>query len=207
MADNKETIRTRIVERLSELDLSMRKASLDAGLGETAVRDLLRNPDQTPSMKTVIKLARALETTVDWLIHGEERVQFDREKMEEHFIVEAWARLSLSSRMALRKSILAHLIMDAAYGEFWDIGMGFEEIRSLPKTPEEADALRRSADELRKKLTDDEVSSEAFMALASERLRNREKAAEAATQKPKDKAPEDSGNAVRVEIDTEDSEA
>lgn len=48
----------------------MRTASKDAGLGETAIRDLLNNELQSPRLATLRKLAPALETSVEWLTTG-----------------------------------------------------------------------------------------------------------------------------------------
>lgn len=45
----------------------MRAASLDAGMGETAIRDLMRRPDDSPTMETIEKLAGSLNTTAAWL--------------------------------------------------------------------------------------------------------------------------------------------
>ncbi|GEP06451.1 hypothetical protein MOX02_44890 [Methylobacterium oxalidis] len=60
-------IRERITERLKDLNKSMRAASLDAGMGDTAIRDLMRRPTDSPTMETIEKLARALNTTAAWL--------------------------------------------------------------------------------------------------------------------------------------------
>ena len=64
------TLRSRIVERLRLLGLSGRAASEQAGLGESAVRDILQNEDLSPRLVTIQKLAVALETTVEWLACG-----------------------------------------------------------------------------------------------------------------------------------------
>ncbi|MEL6758433.1 MAG: helix-turn-helix transcriptional regulator [Pseudomonadota bacterium] len=187
MEQNKETIRDRILERLEVLDLSMRKASLDAGLGETAIRDLIRNPDQTPSMRTVIKLSAALETSVDWLIHGAERTKVDVDKVDEEMIVEIWARLSTMARMSLRKTMLAHLIMDSAFGEFWDLNVGFDAIRSLPQNEAEAKSARDMALEDFDKFFEDKFG-----------VTSKEVAEWARTKRKKSK---DTGNAVNVDIE------
>ena len=61
------TVRERVQERLTDLKKSMRAASIDAGMGETAIRDLMRRPDDSPTMETIEKLARGLNTTAAWL--------------------------------------------------------------------------------------------------------------------------------------------
>jgi SOS-response transcriptional repressor LexA len=70
-------IRDRIRQRLDELKKSPRKASLDAGLSADAIRGIFRNPDSSPSVGTIEKLAAALETTADWLAFGDEKQVFD----------------------------------------------------------------------------------------------------------------------------------
>lgn len=71
------TLRRRIQQRLDALGLSMRKASLRAGLGTHFVRDLMDNPDQSPKADNLERLAAALETTSEWLLaeRGEEAAQ------------------------------------------------------------------------------------------------------------------------------------
>lgn len=68
------TLRRRIQQRLDALGLSMRKASLKAGLGTHFVRDLMDNTLQSPKADNLAKLAIALETTTEWLLEerGEE---------------------------------------------------------------------------------------------------------------------------------------
>lgn len=65
------TIQRRIRSRLDELGKDMKTASLEAGLGETFVRDLLKR-DRAPSADALTKLARTLETTVGWLTGADE---------------------------------------------------------------------------------------------------------------------------------------
>jgi transcriptional regulator with XRE-family HTH domain len=64
----------RIHERLAALNLSARKASLAAGLGEDGIRNLERaakeRPNQGASIKTIIALSPVLKTTVAWLLEG-----------------------------------------------------------------------------------------------------------------------------------------
>ena len=66
--DNK--VKSRILERLEALGKSRRGASKEAGLGETAIRDLLNNDTQSPRLDTLRKLAPVLEVTVEWLTTG-----------------------------------------------------------------------------------------------------------------------------------------
>jgi lambda repressor-like predicted transcriptional regulator len=60
-------IRERIQERLKDTGKSMRAASLDGGLGADAIRDLMRRPQDSPTMETIAKLADGLQTTPAWL--------------------------------------------------------------------------------------------------------------------------------------------
>ncbi len=51
-----------------EADTNAKKLSLEAGLGETAVRDLLKNRAHSPKLETVHKIANALDIGVYDLI-------------------------------------------------------------------------------------------------------------------------------------------
>jgi phage repressor protein C with HTH and peptisase S24 domain len=70
------TLRRRIKKRLKDLGLSMRAASLKAGLGTHFVRDLLDNELQSPKADNLARLAFALDTTTEWLLEerGDETV-------------------------------------------------------------------------------------------------------------------------------------
>jgi transcriptional regulator with XRE-family HTH domain len=63
-------IADRIDQRLELLGLSMRAASLAADLSESFIRDLRRNPDQSPRVEGLQKLAPVLKTNVEWLMTG-----------------------------------------------------------------------------------------------------------------------------------------
>lgn len=84
-----DAIKDRIRARLDELGLSMKGASQEAGLGETAIRDLLRNENQSPRTDTLEKLAPVLKTTVDWLVSGD-NAESDPGIAE---VVDIWGRL------------------------------------------------------------------------------------------------------------------
>lgn len=60
----------RIHKRLEVTGKSVRKAALDAGLSETALKDLLANKKQSPKIDTLQKLAASLETDPAWLAFG-----------------------------------------------------------------------------------------------------------------------------------------
>ena len=67
---NKQSIISRIKQRLADLGISARAASLRAGLGPDAIRDMERRPDQSPTLNTVTALAWALECAPEWLAYG-----------------------------------------------------------------------------------------------------------------------------------------
>lgn len=64
------TIISRIEQRLAALGISQREASRRAHLGESYIRDLNRNPTQSPRVDDLRALANALETNIQWLITG-----------------------------------------------------------------------------------------------------------------------------------------
>lgn len=64
------SIISRIEQRLEALGISQREASRRADLGESYIRDLRRNPQQSPRVDDLRALADALETNVQWLITG-----------------------------------------------------------------------------------------------------------------------------------------
>ncbi|WP_182417079.1 XRE family transcriptional regulator [Bartonella sp. HY038] len=64
-----ESIFDRINQRLAALDLSPEGASKKAGLTRDYLRTLFRQ-QSSPTVKTLAKLATALETSPEWLMHG-----------------------------------------------------------------------------------------------------------------------------------------
>jgi transcriptional regulator with XRE-family HTH domain len=61
----------RIDMRLEALGISAREASKRVQLGQSYIRDLHRNPQQSPRLEDLTQLAKALETNVVWLITGD----------------------------------------------------------------------------------------------------------------------------------------
>jgi transcriptional regulator with XRE-family HTH domain len=61
------TLRDRLQDRLSARDISAQAASIQAGLGRDAVRNVLRGRSLGASMKTLSALAPVLGVTVEWL--------------------------------------------------------------------------------------------------------------------------------------------
>lgn len=60
----------RIEQRLTELKLSPRAASLKAGLNTHFLQAVLSGKSESPRGDNLTKLARALETTAQWLMDG-----------------------------------------------------------------------------------------------------------------------------------------
>lgn len=50
--------------------MTARSASIAAGMSPDGIRGLLRNPDSSPTIETVRKLARALDVSPEWLGYG-----------------------------------------------------------------------------------------------------------------------------------------
>jgi len=66
-----EEIYQRIQAQLELLDLSERRASMEAGLGADAIRDIRRRQHTLPRLDTLIALAKPLRTSASWLAFGE----------------------------------------------------------------------------------------------------------------------------------------
>lgn len=62
-----ETWKNRLARRIDERGTNMREVSVNAGLGETAVRDWLKR-DRSPSVEGLSAVAKGLGTTVGWII-------------------------------------------------------------------------------------------------------------------------------------------
>ena len=63
-------IRERIQMRLDALEISPRAASIASGMSADAIRSIFRNPENSPTLETIEKLAVGLKTTADWLAFG-----------------------------------------------------------------------------------------------------------------------------------------
>lgn len=94
------TIQDRIRLRLTELGLSRTAASLKAGLGQTAVRDILNRDGHSPKAETIEKLAKALEVSPEWLLtgHGDPtEITAD--------IIQLWERIPSKHRPSARQML------------------------------------------------------------------------------------------------------
>ena len=64
-------IAQRVQSRLKKLDLSMRKASLEAGLSDAFIRNIISGKSESPRGINLSKLAQTLQTTESWLLTGD----------------------------------------------------------------------------------------------------------------------------------------
>lgn len=60
----------RIQRRLDALRLSERKAAEDAGLGQSAIRNIREGKSRSPRLDTITKLAPVLQVSPEWLAFG-----------------------------------------------------------------------------------------------------------------------------------------
>ena len=70
-ADLSSGIAARIRARLTALGKTARGASLEAGLGASTIRNVLEGRSQSPRGVTLAALARVLETSEGWILHGD----------------------------------------------------------------------------------------------------------------------------------------
>jgi len=66
----KSTLAQRIKSRLDKLGKSERRASLEAGLSDSFLRNIRQNKSSSPRIDTLEKIAAVLETSSAWLITG-----------------------------------------------------------------------------------------------------------------------------------------
>lgn len=64
-------VRSRIEERMRQLKTNQRRVAINAGLGPTAIRDIIKYETKDINASTLIKIADVLETTVDELTGAE----------------------------------------------------------------------------------------------------------------------------------------
>ncbi|WP_417790673.1 XRE family transcriptional regulator [Terasakiella pusilla] len=65
-----EDIPQRLARLLKERNLKMKPVSLAAGLGETAVTDIIRGRAKSPRMETLTRIAQAIDVDPQLLIYG-----------------------------------------------------------------------------------------------------------------------------------------
>lgn len=66
-----DAIRKRVMKALDDSGLSRRQVSMDAGLGETYLRDYLSGRYGDISVQKLTALAAALKKSPEWLLSGE----------------------------------------------------------------------------------------------------------------------------------------
>src|SRR5688572_14883471 len=66
-----QTLADRIRDRLEELGLSARAASLKAGGSDGMIRNILIGVSENPRGDTLTKIAKVLEVSPEWLLTGE----------------------------------------------------------------------------------------------------------------------------------------
>lgn len=68
---NSEGLKQRIQQRMDELGWKSAPLAKAAGLSPTYVRDLLRTDEPNPRLRHLQALAEQLQTTIEWLLNGE----------------------------------------------------------------------------------------------------------------------------------------
>jgi transcriptional regulator with XRE-family HTH domain len=93
-------MKERILQRLADLSLSARAASLKAGLNSHFLQKVLAEENKSITTENLRKLAEALETSPEWLLTGTGPSEQDPEIAE---IVDIWSRIP---EREARKAIL-----------------------------------------------------------------------------------------------------
>lgn len=100
------SIADRVQSRLKKLNLSMRKASLDAGLSDAFIRNIISGKSESPRGINLTKLARSLRTTESWLITGEgiedeESLETAHSSKEDREFINLWRNASEEDRQVI----------------------------------------------------------------------------------------------------------
>lgn len=82
-----DEIRERIQDRIDGLGLSVRGASISAGMGETTLRNYLKGMTESLTVESVNKLAPVLKVSSQWLLTG---VSAE--------VVDLWERIPIGQR-------------------------------------------------------------------------------------------------------------
>ncbi len=72
-----EGFKMRIQQRLAELNLNPRAASLKTGAGPDLLRNVLRGVNKVPRGDNLLRLAQVLQVSESWLLTGTESTSFD----------------------------------------------------------------------------------------------------------------------------------
>lgn len=100
------TIAQRVQSRLKKLNLSMRKASLDAGLSDGFIRNIISGKSESPRGINLSKLAHALKTTESWLLLGDgpedaESPENQANSYEDNDFISLWREASDEDRQVI----------------------------------------------------------------------------------------------------------
>lgn len=95
----------RILDRLAVIDKSQAELAKEVGVGESTLSRYIAG-SRTPSCSVVVRVARALQVTTDYLLMGEAETDFETEYLR----VLSWIRknagkLSAEQRFALAKPV------------------------------------------------------------------------------------------------------
>jgi transcriptional regulator with XRE-family HTH domain len=78
---DKSGLERRITERLLELGLSPRAASVQAGGGPDLIRNIIRGRSQAPRAESLVRLASVLQVSLDYLKKSHETIYPQREPL------------------------------------------------------------------------------------------------------------------------------
>ena len=76
------SLASRIKERLEKLGKSERKASLEAGLSDSFLRNIREGKSLSPRIDTLEKIADILKTNAQWLMSGEGNAEFTKQNTQ-----------------------------------------------------------------------------------------------------------------------------
>ncbi len=93
-----DTLKARILRRLTSLNISPRRASLNAGLSDHFLQRVLRAENPSISTINLLRLADSLETSPEWLLTGR---KFDDGPPETAELVAIYMDMDESERAAL----------------------------------------------------------------------------------------------------------
>ncbi len=99
-------IAERVDSRLKKLNLSMRAASLGAGLSDGFIRNIMSGKSESPRGINLSKLARILQTTEVWLLTGQgqedvENIDSEPLSREDTEFMDLWQNASEQDRQVI----------------------------------------------------------------------------------------------------------
>lgn len=131
---------SRIQERLKELHLSPRAASLRVGQNPDLIRGILRAGDEAnPTNETMHKLATALEVPEEWLLGGDGEAPPPRSEYH-HAAIDLPPRATMSKDVPVWGTAMGSLIDDAFEGFHLFSGQPVDYVRRPPALANVKDA-------------------------------------------------------------------